>query len=57
MKKGQSPIPESRKNLWLKDLSEFIVEANLNTWAVDGVEVSPERPGYKELDIKKDYGA
>ncbi|OGH02525.1 MAG: hypothetical protein A2798_02710 [Candidatus Levybacteria bacterium RIFCSPHIGHO2_01_FULL_37_17] len=42
---------EKRKLLWLKDLSEFIVEANLATWAGEGKEVEqPQRPGYKELE-------
>ena len=47
------PLPESPRDRWLRELSEFVVEANLNTWAADGAEVSPERPGYKELEYKK----
>ena len=38
-----------KKEIWLRNLAEFIVEANQNTWAADSGEVSPERPGYKEL--------
>lgn len=41
------------RNVWLRDLSEFIVEANKNTWAAEGAEVTPERPGYKELEYEK----
>ena len=47
------PIPETKKDLWLRELTEFVVEANLNTWAADGAEVSPERAGYKELEYVK----
>jgi len=43
------------KNQWLRELSVFIVEANRNTWAAEGAEVSPERPGYKELEYKKGF--
>lgn len=44
---------EAAKEQWLQELSGFIVEADLNTWAADGAEVTPERPGYKELEYKK----
>lgn len=44
---------EARKEEWLKDLANFIVEANGQTWAADGAEVDPERPGYKELQYAK----
>ncbi|OGH24304.1 MAG: hypothetical protein A3B47_00875 [Candidatus Levybacteria bacterium RIFCSPLOWO2_01_FULL_39_24] len=37
------------KNEWLKKLSNFIVIANGKTWAADGAEVAPRRPGYKRL--------
>ena len=43
---------ETRRQEWLRDLSSFVVEANMNTWAADGVEVNPQRPGYKELEYK-----
>lgn len=43
------------KGKWLGELAGFIVEANQNTWAADGAEVKPERPGYKELEYKKDF--
>ena len=42
--------PEQRKEKWLSELSEFIVEANGKTWAADGAKVEPQRPGYKELE-------
>src|SRR3989344_9310709 len=41
------------KDQWLGQLSSFIVEANRNTWAAEGAEVSPERPGYKELEYRR----
>lgn len=44
---------EMRKKIWLGELSDFIVEANKNTWASDGAEVDPERIGYKELEYQK----
>ena len=44
--------PDSKREQWLSDLSHFIVEANLNTWAADGAEVEPQRPGYKELEYQ-----
>lgn len=37
------------KKEWLKKLSKFIVIANGKTWAGDGAEVDPRRPGYKRL--------
>ncbi len=40
-----------RKEAWLNQLANFIVIANTRTWAADGAEVSPERPGYKELQF------
>ncbi len=42
------------KYKWLDDLSNFIVEANIKTWAGEGMEVAPERKGFKELEYKKD---
>lgn len=45
-----SPEEEVRKEVWLKDLAKFIVEANAQTWAAEGAEVTPQRPGYKELE-------
>jgi hypothetical protein len=47
-----SSTPEARKAKWLADLREFIVDANRNTWAADGAEVKPQRPGYKELEYR-----
>ena len=47
-----SQSPETKREQWLTDLSHFIVEANLNTWATDGAEVEPQRPGYKELEYQ-----
>nr|MBI4156900.1 hypothetical protein [Candidatus Woesearchaeota archaeon] len=38
------------KQQWLDDLANFIVEADLKTWAGNGLEVEPERKGYKELE-------
>ncbi len=42
---------EVRKQAWLADLSQFIVRANLATWAGEGKEVPAQRPGYKELQF------
>jgi hypothetical protein len=44
-----SPEETARKEAWLTDLAKFIVEANLATWAGNGKEAPPQRPGYKEL--------
>lgn len=49
-----NPEQEARKERWLGELSNFIIEANQNTWAADGGEVDPQRPGYKELEYKRD---
>lgn len=40
---------EAGKQAWLTELSQFIVKANLATWAGEGKEVPAQRPGYKEL--------
>jgi len=45
----KTPEQEERKQVWLTELSRFIVQANLATWAGEGKEVPPQRPGYKEL--------
>ncbi len=37
------------KEEWLGKLADFIVIANKKTWASDGSEVEPRRPGYKRL--------
>lgn len=39
--------PESKKQAWLRELSEFIVKGNLETWAAGKGEVEPTRPGRK----------
>lgn len=39
----------TEKDIWLGKLAAFIVIANGKTWAADGAEVDPQRPGYKEL--------
>jgi hypothetical protein len=44
------------KEAWLMDLADFIIEANKNTWAADAPEVSPQRPGYQELEYKSSNG-
>lgn len=44
-----TPEGEAKKEAWLKNLADFIVIANGKTWAADGSEVTPQRPGYKEL--------
>jgi len=49
---GRSPEYEARKAEWLAELSRFIVEANQHTWAGEGAEVEPQRPGYKELEYR-----
>ena len=48
-----TPEQEAKKEAWLEELANFIVEANGQTWAADGAEVDPERPGYKELEYRK----
>jgi hypothetical protein len=45
-----TPEQEAKKEAWLKELADFIVEANGKTYAAGGVEVEPQRPGFKELD-------
>ena len=45
-----SPEETARKEAWFSSLSNFIVEANLATWAGEGKEVLAQRPGYKELE-------
>lgn len=49
----QKSPEEARKEVWLNDLANFIVEANGQTWAADGAGVDPERQGYKELEYTK----
>ena len=45
---------KDRESAWLRELSEFIVEANRNTWAADAPKIEdPQRPGYKELEYEK----
>lgn len=44
-----TPEQEAKKEAWLKKLADFIVIANGKTWAADGAEVDPRRPGYKRL--------
>ncbi len=41
------------KESWLKELADFIVEANKNTWAADKGKVEPFFPGDKELEYKR----
>jgi hypothetical protein len=45
-----------KKQLWLGELANFIVEANQHTWAGEGAEVPEdkvERKGYKELEYSR----
>jgi hypothetical protein len=49
MTKERDLEESERKDLWLKDLAEFIVEANMNTWAADAPEVVSQRPDHHEL--------
>ncbi len=44
-----TPEQELRKAEWFRRLTTFIITANKKTWASDGPEVTPQRPGYKEL--------
>src|SRR3989338_6812004 len=44
-----TPEQEAKKENWLKSLADFIVISNGKTWAADGAEVEPRRPGYKRL--------
>lgn len=48
---NESPLNTEveRKEAWLNRLANFIVIANKKTWASDGAEVEPRRPGYKRL--------
>ncbi|MBF8250303.1 MAG: hypothetical protein HW400_904 [Candidatus Levybacteria bacterium] len=46
---NKNPVELEIKNEWLKKLSNFIVIANGKTWAAEGAEVPPRRPGYKRL--------
>ena len=39
-----------KKAEWLNQLAQFIVEANRNTWAADAPVITPQRPGYKEVE-------
>jgi len=48
-----SPEQEAKKEVWLKELALFVVEANSHTYATGGGEVSPQRPGYTELEHQK----
>lgn len=48
-KKNEWEPQEPNKEAWLRKLADFIVIANTKTWAADGAEVNPQRPGYKEL--------
>jgi len=52
-KEDRRSAEEERREAWLAELSEFIVEANLQTWAAGGAEVIPERQGYKELKYER----
>ncbi len=40
-------------DLWLEHLAQFLVRAKKHTYAGDGREVPPERPGFKELEYKE----
>ena len=51
--KSELTPDEERREAWLKELAEFIVEANKNTWAADKGKVAPQRPGCKELDYER----
>ena len=42
-----SPEESERKGKWLKDLAEFLVEANLQTWAADKGKIEATRPNSK----------
>ena len=37
----------------LKELASFLVRAKTQTYAGDGAEVSPQRPGFKELEFSE----
>lgn len=47
------PPQKDKKEIWLDHLANFIVEANKNTWAADTGEVTPQKPGFKELEYSK----
>lgn len=49
----ESTEQKEAREKWLRELAEFIVKANKNTWAAEGTEVKPERKGYKELEYKR----
>lgn len=44
---------QEKKTAWIKELSEFIVEANRETWAADKGEIEPMRPGDKTHEYKR----
>lgn len=37
----------------LKQLAKFLVKAKVQTYASDGKEIEPQRPGFKELEFKE----
>lgn len=46
---------EAKKERFLVELSDFIVEAGQYTWAADAPKVeTPQRPGFKELTYQRD---
>ena len=49
----EESLNKMEKQKWLAELAGFIVEANGKTWAGEGREVPPERPGYKELEYSR----
>lgn len=46
-KRDLPPQEESAEDCWMRELAEFIVEANRETWAADKGKVEPTRPGFK----------
>lgn len=41
----------------LEELAQFLVKAKIHTYAGDGPEVSPQRPGFRELEfLEGDFG-
>ena len=38
----------------LEQLAKFLVKAKVQTYASDGKEIEPQRPGFKELEFKEE---
>ncbi len=51
---GSKPEQEVRKEQWLGQLADFIIEAGHHGWAAEAPKVeAPQRPGFKELAYER----